>query len=73
MEDNNLSLALCNSISEEAINALTEIAEIGLDSVWNDGLLKDIPVIFNAFSLYKIGRSVKERHYVKTSLSSSAL
>ena len=65
MEDNNLSLALRNSISEEATNSLTEIAEIGLDSVLDDGLLKDIPVISTAFSLYKIGRSVKERHYVK--------
>lgn len=65
MEDNNLSLALRNSISEEATNALTEIAEIGLDSVLDDGLLKDIPVISTAFSLYKIGRSIKERHYVK--------
>ena len=31
----------------------------------DDGLFKDIPLISTALSLYRIGRSVKERHYVK--------
>lgn len=63
--ENTLSLALRDSISDEASSALSDIAEIGLDSVLNDGLFKDIPVISTALSLYKIGRSVQERHYVK--------
>lgn len=63
--ENNLSLALRDSISEEASSTLTDIAEVGLDSIWDDGLFKDIPLISTALSLYRIGRSVKERHYVK--------
>ncbi len=63
--ENNLSLALRDSISEEASSTLTDIAEVGLDSVLDDGLFKDIPLISTALSLYRIGRSVKERHYVK--------
>lgn len=63
--ENNLSLALRDSISEEASSTLTDIAEVGLDSILDDGLFKDIPLISTALSLYRIGRSVKERHYVK--------
>ena len=65
MENNTLSLSLRNSISEEATSTLTDIAEVGLDSVLDDGLFKDVPVISTAFSLYKIGKSIKERHYIK--------
>lgn len=61
----NLSLALRDSISEEASSTLTDLAEVGLDSVLDDGLFKDIPLISTAFSIYRIGRSVKERYYVK--------
>lgn len=63
--ENNLSLALRNSISEEVHNALTDIAEVSLDSILDDGLLKDISVISTTLSLYKIGKGVKELHYVK--------
>ena len=63
--ENNLSLALRDSISEEASSTLSDIAEVGLDSILDDGLFKDIPLISTALSLYRIGRSVKERHYVK--------
>lgn len=65
MENNYLSLSLRDSISEEATNTLIGIGEVGLDSIMDDGLFKDIPVISTAFSLYKIGKSLKERHYVK--------
>ena len=63
--EKNLSLALRDSISEEASSTLTDLAEVGLDSVLDDGLFKDIPLISTAFSIYRIGRSVKERYYVK--------
>ena len=65
MEENSLSLALKNSISEQATNILGDVAEVGLDSILNDGLLKDIPVISTVFSIYKIGESIKERQYIK--------
>ena len=63
--DNNLSLALSDSISEGAGSVATELLEVGLDSILDDGLLKEIPILSTAVSLYKIGHGVKERHYVK--------
>lgn len=63
--DCELSLALSNSISGETLSSTADLLEVGLDSIMNDGLLKDIPVLSTAVSLYKIGRSLYERHYLK--------
>ena len=65
MKDNELPGALCDSITEEARNAAVDVLELGLDSILEDGLLKDVPLLSTAVSLYKIGNSVKERHYIK--------
>lgn len=65
MENRNLPYALCDSITDEARNAVTNILEVGLDSIFDDGLLKDVALLSTATSLYKIGHSIKERHYIK--------
>lgn len=63
--DTDLHLALCNSISAETQSVVAELMEAGLDSVMDDGLLQEVPILSVAVSLYKIGHSVKERHYVR--------
>lgn len=60
-----LSSAMQNSITEDVNNVLTNIGEIALDSVVEDGLLKDIPIISTVINIYKIGTSLKERYYIK--------
>lgn len=65
MESRNLPSALCDSITDEARSSAASILEVGLDSVLDDGLLKDVPLLSTAASLYKIGHSIKERHYIK--------
>ena len=37
-----LSLSLSKSINEEALSSLSGIAEVGLDSIFEEGFLKDI-------------------------------
>ena len=61
----NLSLALCDSMSNEAKTIATSLLEVGLDAVMDDGILKEVPILSTAVSLYKIGTSIKERHQVK--------
>lgn len=63
--ENNLSLALSDSISDEVGAVATDLLEVGLDAIMDDGLLKEVPVISTAVSLYKIGNSIKERHQLK--------
>lgn len=65
MENRNLPDALCDSITDEAKSAVADILEAGLDSIFEDSLLRDVPILSTAASLYKIGHSIKERHYIK--------
>ena len=44
---------------------LPDITEFALDAVTNDGLLKDFPIVSTVVSIYKIGRTLKERSYIK--------
>lgn len=46
-------------------DSLTEIAELGLDSVLQDGIIKDIPVFGTIASLCKTGINLKERYFIK--------
>ena len=45
MDKNNLSFSMSQSITEECSELVSSIAEVTLDSVLEDGLLKDIPII----------------------------
>ncbi len=60
-----LPSAMQNSLTNEMSELLCNIGEIGLDAVMNDGFLKGIPFLSTTVSLFKIGYSLKERHYVK--------
>ena len=48
-----------------ASTLLPDITEFALDAVTNDGLLKDFPIVSTVVSIYKIGRTLKERSYIK--------
>ena len=63
--ENELSNALINSISGNICTITTNIAEISLDSILKDGLLKDFPIVSTVVSLYKIGSSIKDRHDIR--------
>ena len=62
MDENNLSFSMSQSITEECSELVSSIAEVTLDSVLEDCLLKDIPIITSVISIYKLGTSLRERH-----------
>jgi hypothetical protein len=62
---NELSQSLSNSISSEVTSIISSSLEVGLDSIMNDGLLKDIPFVSAAVSVYKIGHTIYERHLIR--------
>lgn len=62
---NLLSQSFCDSLNTEIIGSLSGIAEVGLDRIFEDGVVKDIPLISTAVSLYRIGHSVHDRHSLK--------
>lgn len=54
-------MSFTQSINTEVTETLTEYLEVGLDSNLGEGLLKDIPIIRTAVTVYKIGHTLWER------------
>ena len=65
MKEKSLSISFADSLTDNAISCISNYAEIGLDAVMEDGILKDIPIVSTAIAIYKIGSSIKERHNLK--------
>ena len=65
MEEKSLSVALGDSLKEESISCISNLAEVGLDAIMDDGIFKDVPILSTTIAVYKIGRSIKERYNVK--------
>ena len=54
-----------DSLNTNVTDLTGSLVEVGLDSIMDDGLLKDIPFLSTAISVYRIGHSVKERFCIK--------
>ncbi|MDB5118357.1 MAG: hypothetical protein JWQ79_3849 [Mucilaginibacter sp.] len=52
-------------ISDEIISLAKDYSEIALDTVISDDALKHIPILGTVVSFYKIGKSLRERHFIK--------
>ena len=62
MKDLGLQATILNS---ELTNITKDTLELGLDSILEDGLLKDIPVLGTIISFSKIGLNIKDRLFIK--------
>lgn len=69
MEEQSLALSFSNSLSEEVSGIVGEYTELGLDVLVEDGLFKDIPLVSTAVAVYRIGKSIRERHHVAKLIS----
>ncbi len=65
MEEKSLAVSFSNSLKEDTISCISDLAEVGLDTVMDNGILKEIPILSTAIAVYKIGNSIKERHNIK--------
>lgn len=64
MEEQSLALSFSNSLTEEVSGITGEYVELGLDALVEDGILKDIPIVSTAVAVYRIGKSIRERHHI---------
>ena len=60
-----LSQSFSDSLNEEVKGCVSDIAEVGLDSFLDDGILKDIPFISTVVSVYHIGNSIRDMYNLK--------
>lgn len=64
MEEQSLSISFGNSLTEEVSGIAGEYVELGLDALTEDGLFKELPFVSSVVSVYRIGKSIRERHHV---------
>lgn len=69
MDEQSLALSFGNSLTEEVSGIAGEYVELGLDALIEDGLFKDIPIVSTAVAVYRIGKSIKERHHIAKLIS----
>ncbi len=53
------------TLSSDYTSISKDMLEIGIDSILDDGLLKDIPAVGTLISLTKIGANIKDRLFIK--------
>lgn len=64
MEKDSLALSFRDSLTEDISAIVGEFAELGIDTIMDEGILKDIPFISTAVSIFHIGKSIRERHHI---------
>lgn len=64
MKDDLVS-ALELSLTEGTKDIAANIAQMGIDAILKDGAFQGIPILATVTSVYKIGHSIKELHYIK--------
>lgn len=69
MEEQSLSLSFGNSLTEEVSGIAGEYVELGLDALSEDGLFKELPFVSSVMAVYRIGKSIRERHHVAKLIS----
>ncbi len=66
MKNNDIRKAIEDSIKTDELSSLThEIGEIVLDSIFEEGALKDIPVFSTITAFVKTGINIREKIFVK--------
>lgn len=61
--------SLKNSIfNNEVKDAIKDLSEVTVDSVMEDGLLKDIPIVRTVVALCKTGLNIKERNFIRQTI-----
>ena len=66
MSDDQLDQSLVASISAEDLKKpLAVLAEVGLDQVIDEGILRDVPVVGVLVQLYKIPGTVRDRIFAQ--------
>ncbi|ALD21722.1 hypothetical protein AM218_11515 [Hymenobacter sp. DG25A] len=62
--ENNLSKSIIAATASNLTDITKDIVEAAFDSLTDDGMMKDIPVVNTIHSLYKIGTSIRERIFI---------
>jgi hypothetical protein len=60
------AVELFDNVTKTELKGLSVgLGDVAIDSIMNDGLLKDIPILSSLVSLSKIGSGIRDRMYIK--------
>jgi len=65
VERKSLTKAMAQTTGIEASSIIGEYVELGIDALLDEGVLKEIPIVSTAVSLFKVGKSIRELHHLK--------
>ena len=66
MTEDNLSISLTDTIAKSELTSVGgELGEVAIDTLMEDGVLKDIPIIGTVTGLWKVGVTVRDAFFVK--------
>jgi len=69
MEKQNLSYSFEQSIASGSIGDLSrDLLEIGIDQLFSDGIIKEIPIVKSLFSFYQLGHGIKSAILIRNIL-----
>lgn len=60
-----LNVTMFETLKSDLSGIGIDCLEIGIDGIFEEGLLKDIPIINSFVSLYKTGVNIRERFLIK--------
>ena len=64
-DENILSISMAETLKSEFKNILCNIGELGFDSLLDNNIIKDIPLISTVSSICKIGNAIYKEYYLK--------
>ena len=65
---NNIVENLANTIVDYNVDTVIDLTEIGIDNIFEDSVLKEIPIVKTMYSIAKTGFAIRERHMLKKTL-----
>lgn len=57
------------SLFNSSKDVISDYLEIGIDSLMNEGILKEIPIVNTIVGVLKIGKNVHDRNLLKQTLT----
>lgn len=65
--DNKISIndELKNELLNTSIDLSKDYFELALDSFFEDGIFKEVPIVSTLYSVFKVGNSIKDAYFVK--------
>lgn len=68
MENNNFVKLTMDTLVNNSIDVGIDFLEMGLDSILEDSILKEIPIVKTVYAISKTGFAIREKHMLKKTI-----